>query len=180
MKTITSSLALLALLCASTGARKLNSMHTSRDAYDLDPHTVSPYDAMEQHAYLPKYDEDFGVDFNPAKFDGVQTGFLAQRAKRSRDNYDNDPNTVSPYDAMEQHQHLDKYDKTFGTNQFEGVQIGVLMREIKAKNNGKRDNYDGDKNTVSPYDAMEQHAPLGKYDDEAWADKNEEFAQIRN
>ena len=47
MKTI--SLALLALL-STTQAVKLdadmNKSHKSRDSYDLDPHTVSPYDHM--------------------------------------------------------------------------------------------------------------------------------------
>jgi len=47
MKTI--SLALLALL-STTQAVKLDAdmskSHKSRDSYDLDPHTVSPYDHM--------------------------------------------------------------------------------------------------------------------------------------
>ena len=131
MKTITSSFAILALLCTSADAYRVVKKSTTRDAYDLDPSTVGPYDAMEQHEYLPKYDEDYGVDFNPAKFEGVQIGTLMEKVKRARDNYDGDSNTVSPYDAMEQHAHLDKYDKTFGTDQFEGVQIGVLMEAIQ-------------------------------------------------
>lgn len=61
---------------------------------------MSPYDAAEQHAYLPKYDEDFGSD-GIAKFEGVQTGTLMSHIKNKKDAYDNDSNTVSPYDAME-------------------------------------------------------------------------------
>ena len=85
---------------------KINKHKSKKDAYDGDSNTVSPYDAMEQHAHLDKYDKTFG-DPN-AGFEGVQVSQLAQR--HHKDSYDSDPNTVSPYDAMEQHEHLDKYD----------------------------------------------------------------------
>ena len=100
MKTI--SLALVALL-STAQAVKLDAdyrkSHQSRDSYDLDPNTVSPYDSMQQHKYLPKYDEEYGNEeaFN---FQGVQTSSTVNKNKRSNDSYDGDSNTVSPYDAM--------------------------------------------------------------------------------
>ena len=46
-----------------------------KDAYDGDHTTVSPYDNMEHHTYLPKYDEDCG---NPmAGFEGAQINSMA-------------------------------------------------------------------------------------------------------
>ena len=81
-----------------------------------------------------------------------------------KDAYDGDHNTVSPYDAMEHHEHLDPYDKDFGNPLagFEGAQISSMAQRRKFIN--KRDAYDFDHNTVSPYDAMEHHAHLDKYD----------------
>ena len=93
MKTI-STIALVALL-SSTQAVNLTRKNTHKDAYDLDPNTVSPYDAAEQHAYLPKYDEDFGNESNPKNFEGAQIGTLMAHIKNKKDMYDNDSNTVS-------------------------------------------------------------------------------------
>ena len=95
---------------AMVAQMKADIQRTKKDAYDFDPTTVSPYDNMEHHEHLDKYDKDFG---NPlAGFEGAQISFLTQKSKR--DAYDGDGNTVSPYDNMEHHEHLDKYDKDFG------------------------------------------------------------------
>lgn len=78
---------------------------------------------------MPRYDKDFGKN----NFEGVQIGTLMEKIKNKKDAYDNDSNTVSPYDAMEQHPYLPRYDKDFGKDNFEGVQIGTLMNRIKGK-----------------------------------------------
>ena len=98
-----------------------------------------------------------------ANFEGVQIGTLMEAIKRKKDAYDNDSNTVSPYDAMKQHAYLPKYDETFGKPyvDFEGAQIGSLMSKIEARK--KPDAYDGDTTTVSPYDGMEKHNYVDKY-----------------
>merc|ERR1719240_52762 len=76
-----------------------------KDAYDLDPTTVSPYDAMDQHQ--PWTNEQRKEWFeNKAKHDKntykifdaqIDSESLAQKPKR--DAYDHDANTASPYDA---------------------------------------------------------------------------------
>lgn len=129
----------------------------TQDAYDNDHDTTSPYDAMEQHKHLNKYDADFG---NPlAGFEGAQISQLAQRKKR--DAYDGDHDTVSPYDAMEHHHHLDKYDADFGNPLagWEGAQISQLAQRSK----NQKDAYDHDPATVSTYDDAEVHKHCDKY-----------------
>lgn len=135
-----------------------------RDEYDHDENTVSPYDAAQQHQYLDKYDKVFGNE-DAANFEGVQIGTLMASIKKNMDNYDGDSNTVSPYDAMKQHKYLPKYDEDFGKPyaNFEGVQIGTLMKEIRSRKAPSRDAYDDDPTTVSPYDAEEQNPYLDKY-----------------
>jgi len=149
-----------------TMGRSRGNRSYKRDAYDGDSNTASPYDAMEQHQYLKKYDEDFG---NPlAGFEGAQISSMAQRRryKNKRDAYDGDSNTVSPYDAMEHHHYLKKYDEDFGNplSGFEGAQISAMAQRRTLKN--RKDAYDGDANTVSPYDAMEHHQYLKRYDED--------------
>ena len=80
-----------------------------KDAYDLDPTTVSPYDAMDQNQpwtneqrkdwfkMKTEHDKDTYKIFN-AQLDSKS---LVQRSRK--DAYDFDPTTVSPYDAMDQH-----------------------------------------------------------------------------
>jgi len=91
-----------------------------------------------------------------ANFEGAQIGTLMSKISKNHDQYDNDSNTVSPYDAMQQHQRIDKYDKDFGKPyvDFEGAQIGTLMAEIKGRR-GQPDVYDKDPDTVSIYDHMD-------------------------
>ena len=59
------------------------------DAYDGDKDTVSVYDGMEHHAYVDKYQKDYGIEND-----------LAQKPHKP-DAYDGDKDTVSPYDAEE-------------------------------------------------------------------------------
>jgi len=69
---------------------------------------------MQQHKYLPKYDEDFGKPF--INFSGVQIGTLMQtiNAKHSKpDAYDGDKATVSVYDGSENYGYQDKYKGDF-------------------------------------------------------------------
>ena len=89
-----------------------------KDAYDGDHNTVSPYDNMEKHEHLDKYDKDFG---NPlAGWEGAQISAMAQRRrnKYKKDMYDFDPQTVSPYDGMEIHKYVDKYEKDYGIDTY--------------------------------------------------------------
>ena len=86
-------------------------LKTKPDAYDGDTNTVSQYDAMQQHKYLPKYDEDYGKPF--AGFEGAQIESKMNRGAKP-DMYDGDKDTVSPYDGMEQHKYVDKYQKDYG------------------------------------------------------------------
>merc|ERR1719223_834190 len=148
-----------------------------KDAYDGDHNTVSAYDNMEHHAYLPKYDEDFGRPY--ADFEGAQINSIAQR--RSKDAYDFDHNTVSPYDNLEHHAYLPKYDEDFGNPLagFECAQLGSYAQ--KRINKNKRDMYDHDPTTASPYDAMEVHNHVDKYekDQEAWGYPND-LAQVHH
>ena len=84
---------------------KKNEGKLRKDAYDLDPTTVSPYDAMEQNQ--PWTNEQRKEWFeNKAKHDKntykifdaqIDSESLAQKPKR--DAYDHDANTASPYDA---------------------------------------------------------------------------------
>ena len=62
---------------------------------------------------------------------------------------------------MEHHEHLDKYDKDFGNplSGFEGAQIGTMMAKIASK----KDAYDHDPTSVSPYDGQEVHNYVDKY-----------------
>ena len=89
---------------------------------------------------------------------------LVQKKSRQQDEYDEDHNTVSPYDGDVKHVKFD-----FGVppppEEFEGAMdhnqkkhhsihhnLGQKVNKMKS-----RDEYDGDTNTVSPYDAMEKH-----------------------
>ena len=110
----------------------------SRDEYDGDEDTVSPYDDMEQ-----KKKFDWGV---PAGTPGSKSAFsLPQKGVRARDAYDGDHTTVSPYDDMHQYKTGD-----FGVpkDDFEGAQIDSMVFKHK------KDEYDGDHDTVSQYDDM--------------------------
>lgn len=71
-----------------------------------------------------------------------------------KDVYDHDPTTVSQYDAMEHHEHLDRYDQNFGNPlaNFEGAQ---LVQKNKPNWKCGKDAYDLDPTSVSPYDDME-------------------------
>ena len=80
--------------------------------YDGDTNTVSPYDAMKQHKYLPRYDEDYGKPY--VDFEGAQIGTLMAKIEGRKDVYDGDRATVSPYDGMEVHQYVPKYEKDYG------------------------------------------------------------------
>merc|ERR1712086_258337 len=117
-----------------------------RDMYDGDENTVSQYDDMEQHKKF-----DWGVD-------GIKSAYgLHQRVRKGKDAYDGDADTVSQYDDMEQHKKFD-----WGQNELmekrddllqESAQIEYLMNQHRSR----KDAYDGDNNTVSQYDDMEQH-----------------------
>ena len=80
--------------------------HKNKDVYDLDPTSVSPYDAMDVHK--PATNEERRAWFKQkaehdehyAKYDYDYLGYnndLVQKGKM--DAYDHDANTASPYDA---------------------------------------------------------------------------------
>lgn len=123
-----------------------------QDAYDGDSNTVSPYDGMEKHKT-----NDFSWPY-----DVVQVRSFGHQ----QDEYDEDHNTVSPYDGDVKHQKFD-----FGVppppEEFEGAMVHHhkkhhakhhnLSQKVNQMKVKSRDEYDGDTNTVSPYDAMEKH-----------------------
>lgn len=124
---------------------------TKGDAYDGDQDTVSPYDDMEQHKKF-----DWGVE-------GLKSAYgLQQRS----DAYDGDHDTVSPYDDMEQHKKFDwgveGLKSAYGlaqpkVNTDEFIQEQAEVNFLLSQHRNKKDAYDGDHDTVSPYDDMEQH-----------------------
>ena len=75
---------------------------------------------------------------------------------------------ISQYDAMEDHSYIKPFDKNFGApapNTFEGLTQDLHQRN---KPHSKKDAFDGDSDTVSPYDGMELHEHLGRYDTEGF------------
>jgi len=62
---------------------------------------------------------------------------------------------VSPYDAMDQ----DPKSETYGSATY-----GFAQKSAKPTKKAKQDAYDSDRNTVSPYDGMEVHAHIDKYE----------------
>lgn len=82
-----------------------NGSHKSKDAYDLDPTTVSPYDADTQ--YKTSTNEERKEWFklsnehkaNTYKIFDLQVKSEGLAQKDRKDAYDYDPTTTSPYDA---------------------------------------------------------------------------------
>ena len=93
------------ILLDTTSHKHNNDKNSKKDAYDLDPHTVSPYDDMTHHK--PWTNEERKAWFDQVHdheknkyqiFDAqLDSQALVQRGKK--DAYDYDPNTASPYDA---------------------------------------------------------------------------------
>ena len=68
----------------------------SKDAYDLDPTTVSMYDDMRRH-YKNDYFEE---QWHPLTLAQQGQRMMKNLAVNRKDNLDGDENTVSDYDAM--------------------------------------------------------------------------------
>ena len=80
---------------------------------------------------------------------------LNGKAKKAGDAYDYDPNTVSPYDGEKQYRTFDWGVPEGNPGAYKPPPYG--MNGLVQKSAGKRDEYDGDHNTVSEYDHMHQY-----------------------
>ena len=139
-------------------------LRRKRDAYDHDPNTVSQYDDMPQHGRISA--EEIKLREERHKKYGTQRIHGDSRAQRpARDAYDLDPDTVSQYDDMRQHQrrsaesdkdHKDLKEK-FGAQRIHGdtraqIRSGHSHRHHHKHHHGKKDAYDYDTHTTSEFD----------------------------
>lgn len=156
----------------------------NRDSFNGDEWTTDATDSITGPDQTAKAHASVG-DPNEIDPDTVDDGVNVQRkhhrSHQSRDTFDSDPNTVSPYDGMHGAEYHPKV--------FEGVQTrhhhkhqyqprefeNIMVWQDVVQN--KTDAYDGDHNTVSQYDADKQH-PYEKFVDKkadnkpTWSDKN--------
>jgi len=122
---------------------------TKVDFGDSDPSVVEREKDIENGKKAGGWTNPLGWTDDGADDEAVIAQLWAdiRRSKAKKDEYDNDENTVSIYDAMEHHKKFD-----YGVPkpaEFEGAQI---RRKIHHK-----DAYDNDENTASVYDDMPKH-----------------------
>lgn len=93
------------ILLDTTSEKHHHDKNGRKDAYDLDPHTVSPYDDMTHHKTWTNeerkawFDQVHDHQKNKYQIFDVQLDSQNYVQRGKKDAYDYDPTTASPYDS---------------------------------------------------------------------------------